>query len=206
VPSDETQSNARAQLLAELAAGNTQALDKLLVSYRGELVQYVSLRLDPRLAARLDASDIVQEVQIAVSHRIDDYLARRPMPFDLWLRRTALDMLSRARRRHTRPQRSVHAEAALPDRTSLALARSMIDQSASPSLQAAAAELAEGLAEAMASLTEADREIVLMRQVEHTGFTEIALVLGISADAAAKRFARAVLKLQHVLQQRGLMD
>ena len=34
------------------------------------------------LAPRLDASDIVQEVQIAVTQRIDDYLARSPMPFE----------------------------------------------------------------------------------------------------------------------------
>src|SRR5687767_5619052 len=87
-----------APLLASLEAGQRGALPRLLAWSREELRQYVRLRLDPRLAARFDASDVLQEVQITVTQRIDDYLQRKPMPFPLWLRKTALERLADLRR------------------------------------------------------------------------------------------------------------
>jgi RNA polymerase sigma-70 factor (ECF subfamily) len=205
VPGNDSQSAQRERLLEEFAAGNKPALDELLASYRGELREYIQLRLDPRLAQRLDASDVVQEVQISVVQRIDDYLQRRPMSFSLWLRRTALDRLADLRRHHHRRRRSVKAEAQLPDRTSLALARSLVAPGSSPSLNLAADELAAELNRALAELPEADREILVMRQLERLPFKDIALVLDIDASTAGKRFARALLKLEEVLRGRGLM-
>lgn len=205
MPGNDSQSAQRERLLEEFAAGNKPALDELLASYRGELREYIQLRLDPRLAQRLDASDVVQEVQISVVQRIDDYLQRRPMSFSLWLRRTALDRLADLRRHHHRRRRSVKAEAQLPDRTSLALARSLVAPGSSPSLNLAADELAAELNRALAELPEADREILVMRQLERLPFKDIALVLDIDASTAGKRFARALLKLEEVLRGRGLM-
>jgi RNA polymerase sigma-70 factor, ECF subfamily len=205
VPGNESQSAQRQRLLEEFAAGNKPALDELLASYRGELREYIQRRLDPRLAQRLDASDVVQEVQISVVQRIDDYLQRRPMSFSLWLRRTALDRLADLRRHHHRRRRTVKAEAQLPDRTSLALARSLVSPGSSPSLNLAADELAAELNRALSELPEADREILIMRQLERLPFKDIALVLDIDASTAGKRFARALLKLEEVLRRRGLM-
>jgi RNA polymerase sigma-70 factor (ECF subfamily) len=206
VHGNESQSAQRQRLLEDFAAGNKPALDALLASYRDELREYIQLRLDPRLAQRLDASDVVQEVQITVIQRMDDYLTRRPMSFPLWLRRTALDRLSDLRRHHHRRRRSVKAEADLPSRTSLALARSIIDPGSSPSLNLAADELATELNRALSELPEADREILVMRQLERLPFKDIALILDIDASTAGKRFARALLKLEEVLRRRGLME
>jgi hypothetical protein len=64
------------------------------------------------------------------------------MSFSLWLRRAALDRLADLRYHHRR-RRSVKAEAELPNRTSLALARSLVALGSSPSQNLAADELAE---------------------------------------------------------------
>jgi len=206
VHGNESQSAHRQRLLDEFASGNRSAIDALLTSYRDELRQYIQLRLDPRLAQRLDASDVVQEVQINVVQRIDDFLTRRPMPFSLWLRRTALDRLADLRRHHNRRRRTVKAEAELPNRTSIALARSLVNRGTSPSLNVVADELAAELKRALSQLGEADREILVMRQLERMPLKDIALVLDIDVSTVGRRFGRALLKLEQVLIKRGLLD
>jgi RNA polymerase sigma-70 factor (ECF subfamily) len=145
-------------------------------------------------------------VQLTVSKRIDDYLARRPMPFPLWVRKTALDRLADLRRHHLRRRRTAEAELNLAPKTSLALAQSMIAPQRSPSQQLLAEETLREVNLALAELPEADREILLMRQLEGTQFNDIALLLDIETAAARKRFGRALLKLKDVLQHRGLLE
>ena len=50
------------------------------------------------IQARVDPSDVVQEAQAALARRLSDFLARRPMPFHLWARKTAYERLLNARR------------------------------------------------------------------------------------------------------------
>src|SRR6516165_2779360 len=88
------------RLLTRVMAGDRQALDRLLALHRGLLRRAVELRLDPRVRARLDASDVVQEAQLEAARRIGDYLRRRPMPFHVWLEKTAYETLLRLRRQH----------------------------------------------------------------------------------------------------------
>lgn len=193
-------------LLDEVAQGSPGALDRLLAAHRRELLDYVRLRLSRQLSARLDPSDVVQEVQLTVAQRIDDYLQRRPMPFPIWLRKTALERLANLRKHHTRGRRTPQAEAVLPDQTSLALIKSLIDPRYSPSQSLVAAETATEIKLALAELPEADREILLMRQLEGTQFNEIAQILEIEPAAARKRFGRALLKLKEVMSRKGLLE
>src|SRR5437879_5173443 len=96
------------RLLEQLRRGDRQPLEKLLVRYRPDLRAFIEARLDPRVAARLDPSDVVQETQVAVFERIADYLERQPMPFHLWVRKTAYERLLDLQRHHLkRARRSV---------------------------------------------------------------------------------------------------
>jgi RNA polymerase sigma-70 factor (ECF subfamily) len=135
-----------------------------------------------------------------------DFLERRPMPFRLWVRRTAYERLLDLRRHHTRARRSVEREVALPDRSSLLLARPLLAGTPSPSQQLEARELAERVSRAVACLSEADREVLLMRHGEGMPFEEIACLLGIESAAARKRFGRALLRLQEALSDQGLLE
>src|SRR2546423_9372320 len=106
-------------LLARVRQGDAQALDDLIVRHRPMVRGFVELRLDARLNRRLDASDVVQEAQLEVARRIQDYLKREPMPFWLWLHRTTYENLIRLRRQHVEAERrSVAREVALPDQSS----------------------------------------------------------------------------------------
>ena len=84
--SEETQ-----RLLQNAGSGNSDAVNRLLERHRESLRRMVQLRLDRALGARVDASDIVQDVLWEASRRLGDYIRDGKMPFHLWLRELAKD-------------------------------------------------------------------------------------------------------------------
>jgi RNA polymerase sigma-70 factor, ECF subfamily len=167
MPGLQPDSEETCRLLDQAGRGDRQALGRLLEGQRSGLNAFVALHLDAALRGRLDPSDAVQEAQLEVVRRLDDFLRRRPMPFRLWVRRTAYQRLLNLRRDHRlRARRSVDREVALPDRSSLLLARPLLGDPPSPSEQAQAREFAERVSRAVAELAEDDREILLMRHAE----------------------------------------
>jgi RNA polymerase sigma-70 factor (ECF subfamily) len=194
-------------LLQRISGGERPALDQLLARYRPRLLAFVEARLEPGLRARLDASDVVQEAQLEVVQRMDDFLKRRPMPFHLWVRKTAYERLLKLRRRHRhQQQRTLEREVPWPERSSLLAAGSLLAGGGSPSERLQAQELAQRIGAAVATLAERDREILLMRQVERLPYEEIACLLEIEATAARKRYGRALLRLRQVLVEVGLLE
>jgi RNA polymerase sigma-70 factor (ECF subfamily) len=194
-------------LLQQVAQGDRRALGLLLQRYRPRVHAFVAARLDPRVRPRLDPSDVVQEVQLEVTRRMDDFLNRSPMPFHLWVRKTAYERLLKVQREHRqRARRSVDREVALPDHSSLLLAQPLLAGASSPSQQLAAREFADRVGRAVAELEESDREILLMRHAEELVYAEIACLLDIEADAARKRYGRALLRLRKVLKNHGLLE
>jgi RNA polymerase sigma-70 factor, ECF subfamily len=193
-------------LLERVGRGDRQALDKLLARYRPDLHAFVEVRLDARFAARVDPSDVVQEAQLEIVRRMEDFLQRRPMPFHLWARKTTYARLLDVRRHHRRARRSVEREAFLPDRSSLLLAGPLLARGSSPSQHLQAKELAERIACAVEQLSDTDHEILLMRHGEGLSFDEIACLLEIEPAAARKRFGRALLRLQKALSEQGLSE
>jgi RNA polymerase sigma-70 factor (ECF subfamily) len=200
---DSAETNA---LLLRIRGGDRQALEALLARHRLRLHSFIDCHLDPRVRARLDPSDVVQETHLEVVRRMDDFLQRRPMPFHLWLHKTAYEHLLRARRDHRRGRRSVEREQAWPSRSSLLLARPFLSAGPSPSREAQARELAERVSQAVADLAEADREILLMRDADGLPYEEIACLLDIEPAAARKRYGRALIRLQKVLSERGILE
>jgi RNA polymerase sigma-70 factor (ECF subfamily) len=193
-------------LLARIKAGDAGAFDALFARHRASLRTFIDLRLDPRLRARVDPSDVVQETQLEVYHRLRDFLEREPMPFRVWLRNTAYERLLKLQRHHGAARRSVAREAALPDRSSMLLARRLLAAGPSPSQQLADREIARRVREALAQLSETDREILLMRNVEELPYEEVGCLLDLSAAAARKRYGRALLRLQKILVDKGLLE
>ena len=193
-------------LLDGIRQGGARALENLLARYRPELREFIECQFDPRLRARIDPSDVVQDTQLEVVRRMDDFLAKQPMPFRLWLRRKAMDRLLNLRRNHRRARRSVAREEALPDRSSLLLARPLLARGSSPSRLLQARELAERVSRAVARLADADREVLLLRHAEDLPFEEIGCLLDIEPAAARKRFGRALIRLQKVLRDEGLLE
>jgi RNA polymerase sigma-70 factor (ECF subfamily) len=167
----------------------------------------VELRLDPKLRPRVDASDVVQETQLEVFQRLADYLERRPMPFRLWLRKTAYERLEKIRRRHVETsRRTVEREVPLPDRSSLLIAQKILAEGSTLSQQLSRKELVPRLRRALAQLPEADREVLLLRTVEGLSYKEVGYLIGIEPAAARKRQARALVRLHRILFEGGLRE
>ncbi len=194
-------------LLARVRAGDRQAVEALLAGYRGYVLQFAQLRLDPRLRARVDPEDIVQEAQLEAADRLPEYAARPAMPFRLWLRQIALDRVLKARRFHLETaRRSVAREVALPENSSLQLAQQLLDAGSTPSRQLDRRELARRLRQGLAQLAEADREILLLRHFEGLSNPEVGCLLGLDPAAVSKRHGRAMLRLHKILFAGGLRD
>jgi RNA polymerase sigma-70 factor (ECF subfamily) len=68
------------ELLRQAEHGDLGAREGLLTRHRVRLRKMVAWRLDRRLAARVDPSDVVQEVLAEASRKIDRYLRERPLP------------------------------------------------------------------------------------------------------------------------------
>lgn len=191
------------ELLDAVRRGEEGAVDRLLTRHREPVRRMIDMRLDPRLAARLDASDIVQDVLLEASRRLPEYVQRPAMSFHLWLRHIAKDHLIDAHRRHRRAQRrAVDRErplGALADRSSAHLAVDLIDRELTPATAALRREMAQRFEEALSELNEDDREVILMRHFEQLANQGVAASLGLTEAAASMRYLRALRRLRAIL-------
>jgi RNA polymerase sigma-70 factor (ECF subfamily) len=194
------------RLLQQIEAGDRGAFDELFARHRPFLRQVVSLRIDRKLRPRVDPSDVVQETQMEVFRRLSDYLERQPMPFKLWLRKTAFERLTMIHRRHVgAARRSVEREISLPEKSSLLLARQFLAHGSTPSNGIRRREFAQQVRLAVGEMSETDREILLMRNLEGLSNQEVAQVLEVPPATASQRYGRALLRLRKLLAERGLI-
>lgn len=192
-------------LLRRAGAGDDRAGQELLGRYRGRLKQMVTVRMDHRLAARFDPSDVVQEALLAAHQKLTEYLRDRPIPFYPWLRQLAWERLVKLHLEHVHAKkRSVRREELfLPDHSAMTLANRLVAEETSPSAQVVREETLARVREALEQLSERDREILVLRHLEHLSVSEIAAVVGITPGAVKVRRLRALQRLKSVLDVHG---
>jgi RNA polymerase sigma-70 factor (ECF subfamily) len=195
------------ELLRQARAGDRQAFERLFSRYRDYLRQVVQLRLNPRLRPRVDPSDVVQETQLEAFRRLADYLEREPMPFRLWLRKTAQERLGMLQRYHQgSARRTVDREASLPESSALQLAERLLAPGSTPSQRLSRQEVIRQVRQALLKLSAADHEVLLMRNLEGLSNQEVAQVLSLEPAAASQRYGRALLRLRNLLIAAGVME
>ncbi len=199
------------ELLERAREGDAASRNALLDRHRQALLQMVRYRLDRRVSARIDASDIVQDVLLEASRRLSEYLQSPGLPFHLWLRGLARDRMIDVHRRHRlAARRSVDREQRMHARPGDSSGLDLMGQLGDPALTPAAAairrELAERFRSVIDQLDEVDREILLMRHVEQLSSSETAQALGLSAPAAGMRYLRALRRLRDLLGSNGSSD
>ena len=193
-------------LLDRIAAGDATAVQPLLRHYRARLRRMVQYRLDARVAARLDASDVVQEAMLAASATIHEYARQRPVAFYAWLRRIAWERMIDMQRQHLDAQRrSVLREEQPPSSFSNAslceLAHKLVGGGPTPSHNLHRKEANERLARALDQLDPTQREVILLRYLEQLSLADTAAVLNITPDAVKMRQLRALRRLREILEQ-----
>jgi RNA polymerase sigma-70 factor (ECF subfamily) len=193
------------RLLERARAGDKAALNELIGRHRARLRRMVELRLDRRLQARIDASDVIQEACVEVVTRLDEYLSEPSYPLFLWLRLIVGERLLKLHRHHLGTQmRDAGLEVsiyrgALPAASSAALAAQLLGKHTSPTQAAMRAERMMRVQEALNTLDPIDREVLSLRHFEEMSLAETALSLGIEEAAAAKRYIRALKRLKTIL-------
>lgn len=194
------------ELLRRAGGGDGSAVEQLLGRHRQQLRQMVAVRMDPRLAARVDPSDVVQEALADASQRLPDYLRRRPLPFYPWLRHIAWQRLVDLHRQHIQAhKRTLNREQPLtmpiPDGSAMQLADRLAAGGTSPSGQMARRELRQRVRNALDRLRPRDRELLVLMYLEQLSTAEISAVLGVSEKAVTMRHLRALDRLRALLTE-----
>jgi RNA polymerase sigma-70 factor, ECF subfamily len=197
-------------LLGDAARGDTNAVRCLLEQHRDRLRRMIAVRLDRRLAPRLDPSDVVQEALADAARRLPEYLRDRPMPFYPWLYRLATDRLAVTHRDHIASSvravgREERIDGPCPDEMTVTrLVDRLAANDTTPGRRAAREERRRLLTTAIERLDSADREVLGLRYLDQLAFDEIAAVLGIGLSAVKMRHLRALERLRRVLEGLGV--
>ncbi len=184
-------------LLARAGVGDASAATELFDRHRIRLRRMISVRMDTRLTARLDPSDVVQEALAEAVRRLPDYLRDRPLPFYPWLRQIAWERLVHLHARHVRAQkRTVNREEtldmALSEHSAMQLADRLVASGTSPSRHLVRAEIRARVRHALDQMLPHDREVLIMWHLEQLSVSEIAALLKLTEAGVKSRHRRAL--------------
>jgi RNA polymerase sigma-70 factor (ECF subfamily) len=184
--------------------GSALAREELLVRHGGRLRRMITVRMDSRLGARLDPSDIVQEVFVDACRQLSNYLQQRPLPFYPWLRQLAWERLVKLHQHHIQAlKRSTTREQnwhlALSEQSAVSLFDGLLASGSGPCRHLIRQELRQRVQAALERLPERDRELLVMRYLEQLSVREIAAVLSVSEGAVKVRHLRALERLRGLL-------
>lgn len=177
-------------------------LEEWLSTHRERLRAMVALRLDHRMGARIDPSDVIQDAFIEAVQRFPEYCRNPNLSPYLWLRFLTMQRLLILHRRHSQSNRDAARDVQLDDAPEISedgLARCFADSGTSPSECAARADEVACLQQALGTLESLDREILALRHFEQLTNREAAEVLGIRPGAASQRYFRAVERLRELM-------
>ncbi len=178
-----------------------QTLVETFEQNRDRLRRMISLRLDRRLAQRIDPSDIVQETYLRAEAAFDEYQRQSNLPLYAWLRIQAQFAVGDCHRTHLATQkRAAGCETPQSAEDTFSALEHLAVSMISPGSEIANRDLAEQIRMKIAGMPEMDREILFLRHIEELSISESAMALGISVDTAKKRHLRAVRRLQQLCQ------
>lgn len=173
------------QLLAAARNGDQRALEQLLVRYQPRVYRFgVRMCGDPA-----DASDIMQDTLLAMTQSLESF--RGDASFSTWLYTIARRFCLRKRRRSKfAPAR----EESLDD--SPALSDTLASHIEPPDAAVARGEVSAAVSDAIAQLDPAQREVLVLRDVEGLSAKDVASVLNLSVEAVKSRLHRARLAVR----------
>lgn len=182
-----------------LNKGGASELTALFMRSRGHIRRLVESRLDKRLLARVDASDIVQETYLRATAGMETYLKSPKVPPIIWLRLIGKHIVAETHRRHFRDKRSPERENDWYHDGNDLLSQKLVDSMHSVGSWMAKREMAMKVRDAIKNLSEQDREIIEMRHLEELSIKECAEVLELNLETTKKRYYRALTRFREVV-------
>ena len=183
-----------AVLLRRAKEGAPDALDAVYQRVSGKLLAFIRLRMGPTLRARLESRDILQATLLKSFEHFREFERSDAVSLMAWLARIAENEIRDQADRQGRQRRDARAEVPLGSDTSFGAGH------AAGALRSALSQLildeqARQLEQALETLDEHHREVILLRHYEELSFREIGLRVGKSEDAARMLYARALAAL-----------
>lgn len=191
-------------LLQQAQTGDVSSVALLMQQHRNRLKQMVRARMDPRLGTRVDPSDVIQDALTTAYQQLPKYLEQQTIPFYPWLRRIAWQKLVHVHEVHLdAAKRSVKHERqgywGISDHSASRFANQFPAHLSTPSAAAVREENQLQIRQALASLSERDREVLVQRYIEQLTIKEIAAVMDLSEGAVHMRHMRALEKMHCLL-------
>ena len=198
-------------IIERLKAGGEEALNEYFANNRAQLRKFVDRQIQPKLGARVDGSDIMQDAFIRATQQFEKYIRDPKISAFNWLKRVCQQALMRTFEQHIETaKRSITQEQAPFAEDELegdvvAQFHPRIHAS-TPSSIVRREELREQVLVAIGEMSEADRTIIAKVHSEDRTLVEAAEELGINYEAAKKRYRRAMRRLGVLLTQAGAID
>jgi RNA polymerase sigma-70 factor (ECF subfamily) len=181
------------------------ALDRLLESYRQYLKLLARTGIDHSLQGKADPSDLVQETFLKAHQHFRQFRGNNEVELTAWLRRIlARNLADLTRRYHLAESRRAGRERSLErllNTSSQALDKLLANAAGSPSESAQRRELSVVLANALAELSEEQREVVVLHSLEERDWPEVALLMKRTAGAVRSLWVRALKQLRPLIEK-----
>jgi RNA polymerase sigma-70 factor (ECF subfamily) len=175
-----------------------------LERFRHYLCLLARVQLAPRLQGKLDASDVVQQTLLEAYQKRDQFRGHSDGEWLAWLRQILAHNLADAVRAFGQAKRNVARERSLEDalvQSSVRLESWLAAEQSSPSQHAQRHERAIHLADALATLPEAQRQALELRYWQGWSLAQIAEHLGRSHEAVAGLLKRGLQQLRTQLHE-----
>ena len=179
-------------ILSEVSAGKVDAYGKIVCRYHGRLYNFIYRFVGDRETAE----DIVQETFLRAFRKRDEY--RAIANFSTWLF-TIAGNLAKSELRRRKRGRMISAERDEETDTGMELP----DESARPDKVAESSSADVQIQNAINSLTNNYRQVILLRDVEGMSYQEISEIVDCPVGTVKSRVNRARLKLQQKLKSEG---
>jgi RNA polymerase sigma-70 factor, ECF subfamily len=180
-----------------------EAFGTELEVFREYLALVAQRELAPDVAAKVSASDLVQETFLAAGRDFGQFQGRSELELQGWLKGILRNLLANTRRHYRgtgKRQVSREKVRGVVGSRSPADPLDVVSSSAtSPSGRAMRRERADALLLMITSLPDKYRQVIQWRHQEQLSFEAIAGRLGISTEAARKVWGRALLRLRAAL-------
>jgi RNA polymerase sigma-70 factor (ECF subfamily) len=187
-----------ATLVAELKAGSEHAFGVLIAQYSQPIYSMVARSLRDQA----DAADVTQEVFVKVFRHIGSFHGDSSLR--TWIYRIALHEASNQKRwwsRHKRQELTLDAQQENAEGESFCLGDTLASNTDSPFECAVQSEAREQVAEALRTIPEAFRIVVMLREIEGFGYEEIAEMLNVNLGTVKSRLTRGRAALREALKK-----
>ena len=184
-------------LVEQCRRGRTVAMERLIVKYQDRIYNVI-LKICSNTD---DAAELTQDTFVKVIENIDKFEGRSS--FYTWAFRIAVNLtLNYCQRNAKLAVRSLDSEEVPYDHQATHALKELLsdDRSPDPAATAQNKEVYEIALKALQQLDEAQRTVLVLRDIEGMSYARIAEVLGIELGTVRSRLSRARTKLRETLE------